>query len=170
MTKLKPLMGDISIMNESQLRENAKVLRAALQDLARQDVLGADGQRTVHLDQTSVGRLSRMDAIQQQAMARATAARRSAEETRIRAALARIDDGEFGYCSGCGEEIAPRPARPEPGRGAVSDLCKGIKLGWQCVGLWGDFRLESRHEQIYRLRAEPGVSASARSSGLDPGG
>ena len=27
----------------------------------------------------------------------------------------------------------------------------------------GRFRLESRHEQIYRLRAEPGVSASARS-------
>ncbi len=125
MTKLKPLMGDISIMNESQLRENAKVLRAALQDLARQDVLGADGQRTVHLDQTSVGRLSRMDAIQQQAMARATAARRSAEETRIRAALARIDDGEFGYCSGCGEEIAPARLALNPAAALCLTCAKG---------------------------------------------
>jgi hypothetical protein len=32
------------------------------------------------------------------------------------------------------------------------------------------FRLESRYEQVCRLRAGPGVSASARSSGLDPGG
>ena len=62
---------------------------------------------TVELDQSRVGRLSRMDALQQQAMAQATGLRRSAELRRIAAALNRIEDNDFGYCLNCGEEIAP---------------------------------------------------------------
>jgi len=74
-------------------------------ELAAQDELGRDAQKTVVLDQQSVGRLSRMDALQQQAMAKAQQNRRGASELRIRAALARIADDEFGYCSDCGEPI-----------------------------------------------------------------
>ncbi|MDH5798119.1 MAG: TraR/DksA C4-type zinc finger protein [Paracoccaceae bacterium] len=80
-------------------------LQQILDDLTGQDDLGQDGQKTVMLDQQSVGRLSRMDALQQQAMARATQQRRDQQRLRIRAALARIDDGEYGYCIDCGEEI-----------------------------------------------------------------
>ncbi len=125
MTKLKPLMGNISKMNGSQLRKYAKALRAALQDLAHQDDLGIDGQRTVELDQTSVGRLSRMDAIQQQAMARATAARRSAEKAHIRAALGRIEDGEFGFCADCGDDIAPARLDLNPAVALCMSCAKG---------------------------------------------
>ena len=79
-----------------------------------EDALGAEGLRTVALDQQAVGRLSRMDAIQQQAMAQATRARRDAERTRLKGALARIGAGEFGYCEDCGEVIAPGRLRLDP--------------------------------------------------------
>ena len=59
----------------------------------------------VVLDQQLVGRLSRMDAIQQQAMAVATQAARNKELVALSAALDRIEAGEFGYCVDCGDEI-----------------------------------------------------------------
>ena len=89
-------------------------LEADLAALDAEDDLGADGQKTVELDQQSVGRLSRMDALQGQAMAKATQARRAASRTRIRAAFARMDEGEFGYCTECGEEIAPARLELDP--------------------------------------------------------
>ncbi len=81
-------------------------LLARLADLDAEDAAGAAAQGVVTLDQGSVGRLSRMDALQQQAMAQATARRRGAERTRIGAALRRIETGDYGYCGRCGEDIA----------------------------------------------------------------
>lgn len=60
---------------------------------------------TVELDQTRQGRLSRMDALQQQAMSQETNRRREQELQRITAALARIESGDYGYCVTCGQEI-----------------------------------------------------------------
>ena len=74
----------------------------------------AESRGTVELDQTSVGRLSRMDAIQQQAMALATERRRAGSLARIEAALRRIESGEFGWCGECGEPIAPRRLALDP--------------------------------------------------------
>lgn len=59
----------------------------------------------VELDQTSVGRLSRMDAMQQQAMATAQSRRRAGSLKAIAAALKRMDEHEYGWCEECGEEI-----------------------------------------------------------------
>ncbi len=59
----------------------------------------------VELDQQSIGRVSRIDAIQQQAMARAQDARRGVRARLIAAALRRIQEDEYGYCVACGEEI-----------------------------------------------------------------
>lgn len=67
--------------------------------------IAAEASDPVKLDQTSVGRLSRMDAMQGQAMAQETERRRLAEISRIDAALARMDDGEFGYCIVSGDPI-----------------------------------------------------------------
>ncbi|MCZ7675983.1 MAG: TraR/DksA C4-type zinc finger protein [Roseovarius sp.] len=89
-------------------------IRARLDELEAQDARGRAGQATVELDQQTVGRLSRMDALQNQAMARATGIRRQAERTRLRAALARLDVGEFGYCEDCGDAIAPGRLRLDP--------------------------------------------------------
>jgi len=52
----------------------------------------------VELDQSRVGRLSRMDALQAQAMAQASSQRRKAALRNIEAALKRIDDGVYGLC------------------------------------------------------------------------
>lgn len=61
---------------------------------------------TVELDQSSVGRLSRMDALQVQAMSQETERRHQLELVQIGAALRRIESGEFGYCLECDEPIA----------------------------------------------------------------
>ncbi len=92
-------------MNESRIATYRAQLIDALAALDRSDARGASGQKTVELDQQAVGRLSRMDALQNQAMAKATGARRAAQRTRILAALARIDEDEFGLCEDCGEDI-----------------------------------------------------------------
>jgi len=80
-------------------------LLAMADELAGDDERGRDGQKVVELDQQSVGRLSRMDALQQQAMAQASGARRDSMARRIAAALERIEDGSFGECLDCGEPI-----------------------------------------------------------------
>ena len=85
-----------------------------LAELDAEDVLGAAGQATVTLDQQAVGRLSRMAALQPQAMAQATGARRMTERRRLNEALARIDTGEFGFCEDCGETIAKGRLQLDP--------------------------------------------------------
>jgi len=89
-------------------------LHARLAALDAEDAAGAQGQQTVALDQQAVGRLSRMDALQNQAMAQATARRRGAERQRIMAALARVAEGEYGYCTTCGDAIAPARLATDP--------------------------------------------------------
>ncbi|WP_026988900.1 TraR/DksA family transcriptional regulator [Fodinicurvata sediminis] len=71
-------------------------------------------RRPVELDQQSVGRLSRMDAMQVQAMAKASEQRRQTRLRKIDAALKRIEEDEFGYCVACGEEIAPKRLELDP--------------------------------------------------------
>lgn len=89
-------------------------LHARLKALDAEDAAGQDAQKTVELDQQAVGRLSRMDALQNQAMAQAQARRRVAERQRIIAALARLDAGDYGYCTDCGEDIAPARLAADP--------------------------------------------------------
>lgn len=84
------------------------------EDLDMEDKLGTADQRTVTLDQSSVGRLSRIDALQRQAMAQANLRRRDALRIRVGAALQRLDDGEFGYCTECGERISPARLSHDP--------------------------------------------------------
>jgi len=88
--------------------------------LARQQELqalaasSADARKPVELDQTSVGRLSRMDAMQGQAMALETEQRRKNELTKIDSALIRMNEDEYGYCLSCGEEISPKRLDLDP--------------------------------------------------------
>lgn len=62
----------------------------------------------VELDQQSTGRLSRMDALQNQAMAAGTEARRQSRARALRATLERLETGEFGWCEECGEFIGEK--------------------------------------------------------------
>ncbi len=80
---------------------------------------GADAANVVELDQSRVGRLSRMDAMQQQAMAQESQRRRKIELARIDAALTRLDGGEYGYCLKCDESIPDKRLQVDP----ASPLC-----------------------------------------------
>lgn len=85
----------------------------------RQQLLGLsatanEAAATVELDQTRVGRLSRMDALQSQAMSVETRRRRELEIRRIAAALKRLDEGDYGYCIECGQPIAEKRLEFDP--------------------------------------------------------
>jgi len=88
---------DLAAVREALQRERMEILAMSAGT--------ADSRRPVELDQQSVGRLSRMDAMQVQAMAQAVDARRQGRLKRIEAALKRLDAGDYGYCLECGEEI-----------------------------------------------------------------
>jgi len=81
---------------------------------------GDDAAKTVELDQTRVGRLSRMDALQGQAMSLEIKRRRQIELQQISTALRKIEDGDFGYCRVCDEEIAIKRLEINP----ATTLCK----------------------------------------------
>ncbi|MFP1631807.1 TraR/DksA family transcriptional regulator [Zhengella sp. ZM62] len=74
-------------------------------ELEAQSLLASEARRPVELDQQSVGRLSRMDAMQQQAIAQAAERSRQRELTRIELAERRLREGDYGWCTECGEEI-----------------------------------------------------------------
>ncbi len=73
-----------------------------------------ESSQVVELDQARVGRLSRMDAMQAQQMAQASARRRDQMLRKITAALARIDNGEYGLCKSCAEPINPKRLEFDP--------------------------------------------------------
>ena len=64
--------------------------------------------------QEKTGRLSRMDALQMQAMSAALEGRRQQDLKKIDAALKRLDEGEYGHCLKCGEAIAPGRLKSDP--------------------------------------------------------
>lgn len=87
--------------------EKFKALLLELREkLMAAEETGGVAEETVELDQTRTGRLTRMDALQAQAMSKATGQMRRQKLVQIAAALKRIEQGEFGWCQECGEEIA----------------------------------------------------------------
>lgn len=90
------------------------VLVRELADIEALLAANTENAAPVQLDQQSVGRLARMNAMQVQAMAQEAARRRSVRKLRIQAALARMDEGEFGYCKECAERISEARLRADP--------------------------------------------------------
>jgi DnaK suppressor protein len=114
-------------MAEELTSEQEQELVAALRALQGEleQLLGhlATGAETVDLDQP-IGRLSRMDAIQQQQM---SAANKRTTELRLKLvgqALQAADAGDYGVCRKCDEPIGYRrlAARPEA---ALCVACQG---------------------------------------------
>lgn len=91
-----------------------KQLLAHRLEIMDDTVASEEARQPVELDQTTVGRLSRMDALQGQAMALATDQRRHVEVQHIDAALQRIEDGEYGYCQVCDEKIPAKRLKVDP--------------------------------------------------------
>ncbi len=100
-------------------------LIARLEELSKLEVTTAEDRKPVELDQQSVGRLSRMDALQGQAMALETARRREAEVIRIQGALTRMETGDYGYCLSCDEDIAAKRLELDPATAICIDCAGG---------------------------------------------
>ncbi len=99
-------------------KDQLLALRRSLMDA---ETTGAEAEEPVELDQTRQGRLSRMDAMQAQAMSKATGEQRRRLLGEIERALQRIEDGSFGECFECGEPIAPGRLEANP----TATLCIG---------------------------------------------
>ena len=100
-------------LSETQEKELHQALRALDAEL-RASLAGFDRGDVVDLD-LPIGRLSRVDAMQQQAMAQAERVRIERRLEQVVAALERVVEGEYGYCCLSGEPIgyARLRARPE---------------------------------------------------------
>ncbi|NIA67614.1 TraR/DksA family transcriptional regulator [Pelagibius litoralis] len=92
-------------------RERLLQRRSELLDLVESS---AESRKPVELDQTRVGRLTRMDALQGQAMSLEAERRRKAELQRIESSLKRIETGDYGYCVTCGEQIPLKRLELDP--------------------------------------------------------
>jgi DnaK suppressor protein len=103
-------MSDSSVGVKS-LKMRLEEQREALLDVAEST---RDAARTVELDQSRVGRISRMDALQAQAMAKESDRRRLLALQRIDAALQRIEDGNYGNCLSCDELIMANRLAVDP--------------------------------------------------------
>jgi len=94
-----------------QIRQKLLYLRSEIQEL--EDAF-KETSEPVELDQSRVGRLSRMDAMQAQQMALEVTRRRQHRLLKIGGALRRIESGDYGDCYVCGEEIVARRLFVDP--------------------------------------------------------
>lgn len=101
-------------LSKNQIAALKTIMLERQAELKALDEEAAGWSDTVELDQQSVGRLSRMDAMQQQEMARAEARRRTSDLARIHIALKRMDEDEYGWCAECGEPIAYKRLEIDP--------------------------------------------------------
>jgi len=98
-------------VTEQEIRKRLLAKKQEVTDLLNAN---AEDAAPVELDQSQQGRLSRMDAIQQQAMAAETQRRRQRDVHLLDAALKRLDEGEYGYCVNCGEAIGTERLALDP--------------------------------------------------------
>ncbi|MFW6081466.1 MAG: TraR/DksA family transcriptional regulator [Desulfosalsimonas sp.] len=89
---------------ENRLKKRLEEINASLEK-------GKESSGPVELDQARVGRVSRMDAMQQQAMTQAARRLSSMEKMRIQRALDRIGTGDYGFCLNCEEDIPEKRLR-----------------------------------------------------------
>jgi len=101
-------------MTDQDLQKIKQLLLSQQQELIEAKETSKHLTKPVNLDQSSVGRLSRMDAMQSQAMAQENKRRREIQLARISTALERIEEKEYGYCAVCAEEIDRRRLEVDP--------------------------------------------------------
>lgn len=101
-------------MNKAEQLKIKKKLQQSLSEITGNIDRVKEAAKPVELDQNRVGRLSRMDAMQGQAMAQASSQRQQQQTQLIKQALSRIELGEFGDCLECGDAIANNRLKIDP--------------------------------------------------------
>jgi DnaK suppressor protein len=96
---------DAHPLTEEMLADLRAQLESELKRLERSMRTTDEASRPVELDQQAVGRLSRMDSLQNQHMSRNLQERERVRYTAILRALKRMEEGTYGICTGCGQPI-----------------------------------------------------------------
>lgn len=84
-----------------QLAELRTLLEKELGALEKSMRISEEALKPVELDQTAVGRLSRMDSLQNQGMTRNLHEREQSKLAKLQAALKRVEAGQYGLCTVC---------------------------------------------------------------------
>ena len=115
-------MGDTGL-GEEQLASLRQSLEELCSDLRERLLSNSGDSQPVTLDQQLLGRLSRMDAMQQQEMAQANRSQQQTQLKRVVRALRRLEEGDYGYCNSCDQAIGflRLQVRPE------TPLCLGCQ-------------------------------------------
>ena len=95
----------VSHLAPDQLAELRSVLERELEKLERSMRVTDEAMRPVELDQSAVGRLSRMDSLQNQGLTRNLQGREQVKLGLIIGALRRIEDSSYGRCTECGSPV-----------------------------------------------------------------
>jgi DnaK suppressor protein len=101
-------------MNREDLEQFRAKLTVMQGEIRAVSLSAAQDLKPVALDQTSVGRVSRVDAMQLQQMSQEASRRRQQLLVKIEGALRRIESGRFGLCFLCGIEIGLRRLSADP--------------------------------------------------------
>ena len=96
----------LRILKKSDLTNFKTNLLDLKREILEIEIASSGSKKPVALDQSSVGRVTRIDAIQRQQMAVESSRRRTDAMLKIEAALLRIQSHEFGICVKCGDDIA----------------------------------------------------------------
>lgn len=114
-------MADEPLVDVAAMKRVLEARRGELEAL----IAGGEAQRNEsELEQQREGRLARMDALQRQAVDQETARRRANALSRVKAALARIDKGEYGWCTACDEPIAAKRLENDPSAALCIDCAR----------------------------------------------
>jgi DnaK suppressor protein len=109
----------MSELSENQLSEIEILLKALEIQLAKDIEEARKSSKPVKLDQQAVGRVSRIDAIQQQQMQLSAIERMKQRLTMVKLALKQVRSDDFGLCKNCEEPIPMERLRARP----ESTLC-----------------------------------------------
>lgn len=102
------------MMNDTELDRFKDLLVVKRVKLLNITEASRESARTVELDQQCVGRLTRMDALQGQAMSLEILRRNEIALQRISSALRRVHEGNYGICVKCDEDIAAKRLEIDP--------------------------------------------------------
>ena len=101
-------------MTDAELGNLKQQLQQLAEELHTQAQASVDATKTVTLDQSAVGRVSRIDALQQQQMALQAERRRQQQLLQVDGAFTRMENGHYGECFLCGEEIGLKRLKLNP--------------------------------------------------------
>ncbi len=99
------MLKSVPTLTTEQIGEIRQELLRTLTRLERSMKISRQAARPVELDQTAVGRLSRIDALQNQGLIHNLQEREKVQLAQVLNALRRIEEGSYGLCTACSRPI-----------------------------------------------------------------